>query len=178
MEEKEIETLEEEKVEIVDHVESKYDDLKPRTEMVEITREEKQELVEKPVVEEPKKSEKKYKMLSGFGLIVTILYTCFALWVGNMLVYVFIAAISQGNVLAILLSLLAIIAMIVPYVLLYKSNKKKDKKLSNAAIIYEIALVIISVALFFLILWPQVQNSISSQWCGISDGNGNTIPCK
>lgn len=33
------------KIEIVEHTESKYDDLKPRTELVEITKEEKEMII-------------------------------------------------------------------------------------------------------------------------------------
>ena len=45
-----------EKIEIVEHVESKYDDIQPRTEMSNLTKEEKQEIL-KAGAEEEKKSE-------------------------------------------------------------------------------------------------------------------------
>lgn len=79
MEEKEIEELEveeldvdenkekeekQDKVEIVEHVESKYDDLKPRTEMADLSKEEKKEIKEKVIKgfeRKEKKSESKEK---------------------------------------------------------------------------------------------------------------------
>ena len=94
MEEKEIETLNEEKqekIEIVEHVESKYDDLKPRTEMADFSKEERHELKEK-VLEEKKEevvsdiTEKSKKKPNKFVsilicVLITILIFTAIIWI-------------------------------------------------------------------------------------------------
>ena len=177
MEEKE-EILEEvsteeksENIEIVEHTESKFDDLKPRTEMGKITEEEKKEILAEPVVEEKKEEiveTTEYKGIGAFGIIVTIIYILLTLVVLRLATLVLYVNVYDFDIKSTLLSILGVVVIAIPYIMLYKAGKKKDQKLSNNAIIYEIIVTILAASLFYFVLWPRIQSSISNQWCGIN----------
>lgn len=114
MEEKEeMEVLEEEvvvekqpeKIEIVEHVESKYDDIKPRTEMSELSKEEKEEIL-KASAETEQKSE-----------------------MNNM-----------------------------------QDKPINEKKSSMTPVLIVVLLIFVGIVGFFWVIWPQIQNSINTQW--------------
>ena len=166
--------MENEKIEIEEKKESKFDDLKPRTELAEMTKEEKEE-IKREVLNQPEEiveqqpdvnSDKKIsKSVKTFGTIVTIIYTFFALGVGNICFLLVLSSILGGEFIYVILTIAIIIVVVLPYILLYKSRTRK--KLYSYAIIYEIVLVIAAVIFFFGYMWPKIQSSINNQWCGI-----------
>ena len=155
-----------EKIEIEEEKESKFDDLQPRTELAEIKKEDKEKIVEeevKEVKEETPKEESK-KGLSAFGMIITIIYTLFALYVCFITVLGAFYSISDLNIINTLIFILVTLLVIIPYIWIYKAHKKKDNKLYKTIVIYEIVLMVVSILFFYFVMWPKIKSSINDQW--------------
>ena len=175
-------TKKQEKIEIVEHVESKYDNLTPRTEMAEMTKEEQKEIREK-VVEEEKIEEKElieeneskeFNFPKSLGILITIVYSVFAMVILSVVAEVLLTSILILDILLSAVSLLIIAVLITPYILLIKS--KKDKKYANIAFVFEVILLL-AVSLYLFFMWPKIQDTVNNEWCGIQDKNGNIVPC-
>ena len=163
--------MNDDKVEVLDEEKEKIDfsNLKPRENIVEITKEDREKFVEKEENIEEKQdiqvNNEKFK-LGTIGVIVTIFYSIFCLYVGYIVLLYLFVSITGFEILNAIISILILIFIIIPYILLYKAYKSKNKKLANGIIIYEFLLVVVTIIVFYFIIWPAVQSSIQNQWCG------------
>ena len=127
---------------------------------------------------ENEKKEKTFKMSKSY-IIITALYTimialptlitCILLFTSDSLSYVF----NTGDLFIVLRVLLIFVVILLPYILLVVSLKKKNSGLLKGTIIYELVLLIIGVAYFIIVwlAWPSIKSNINNDncdWCNIS----------
>ena len=108
----------------------------------------------------------KEKKMSAFSIVILVIYSMFSLFVLRVCLMSIYYSIVDFEIIGLLITLLIIVALIVPFILLFKS--KNNKNLIMIATIYEIMLMVIFVLVFCFIIWPAIKSSITSQWCGIN----------
>ena len=131
---------------------------------------------------ENEKKEKTFKMSKSY-IIITALYTimialptlitCILLFTSDSLSYVF----NTRDLFFVLRVLLIFVVILLPYILLGVSLKKKNSGLLKGTIIYELVLLIIGVVymVFLWFAWPSIKSNInhnSCDWCNISTYDG------
>ena len=163
--------MEEEKIEVVEHTESKFDDLKPRTEMADLSKEEKKEILEKSIEKEEKVEETNELKEPSSGnrflvAFITTIYAIFSIPVIYVLLRNIIVILPEMGVFGLktlVYVLFLLLVVICPYILFVLAKTKKKKKLVTIAAIYEVV-VLLLVAVFFLFAWPKIKSSINDQW--------------
>ena len=176
--EEEILEIEDEKIEKVEHVPSEFDNLKPRAELAEITKEDRDKFIkqeekkEEVVVEEKEKTK---ESINSIFFAYGILITCIYFGISAFFIYAFIVdtLFSLGDLLTVtaiiplLFYLLFIIVLLCPYFMLFKYIVNKKKKTYIVMVIYETIIILIFI-IFLLFMWPAIQDSIKNNCCDIS----------
>ena len=131
---------------------------------------------------EKENKEKTCKMSKAY-IIITVLYT---IMLALPTLLIFILLFTDGSLsydfytwdlFVVLRVLLIFVVILLPYILLVVSLKKKNSGLLKGTIIYELVLLILGVAYFIIIwfAWPSIKSNIdhsSCDMCNISTYEG------
>jgi len=173
--EEEILEVEDEKIEKVEHVPSKFDNLKPRAELAEITKEDRDKFIkqeekkEEVVVEEKEKTKESINSLFfAYGILISCIYFGIsALYILAFITYIIYGLSDLTSIIPLLVYLVFIVVFLYPYYMLFQYSKTKKKKTYIGMVLYETIIVIMAAVLVFYI-WPAIQDSINSNCCDIS----------
>ena len=110
------------------------------------------------------------KILNIISNIIIIAYTLFLCCYG---IYFVIMIINKSTDFpSFVFFLVLTIIFIIPYIILYHYNKKKDKKLFIIGVVYQF-IVLLVITLFLFVIWPGIKSSITNNDMVITEYNSS-----
>lgn len=119
-----------------------------------------------------------YKGLNAFGIAVTAIYSLVAFEAIYLLAMYLIDGILESNIKFILIGVVGFVLVALPYLLLFKAGRKKNKKVLNAGVIYELCCLVIVIVFFFFFIMPEMVKIVKNQPCTTVNKDGIIVPCE